>query len=287
MPDSSLAGLTQVIDTAGQRNFERRVPISELEATYGDDRKFIWSVARALQLLQAFRPGQGALGNAELSERTGIAKATVTRLTYTLTELGYLRKDKARKFYPAPSLLSLGFCVLGNMRIRQMAQSSMQELAELAKASVALSCADADSMIYVAASSSKMSNSLLLDVGSRVGMATTASGRAYLACLPEAEQREHFDRWRHEYGPEWPDLEKRIMASLDDVRRRGYCIVDREWRANVRAVAAPVYDAEHDIYMALNCGGPAYALSIEDLENEFGPRLVHIAHSLGWKSPNG
>ena len=67
--------------------------LDSLEEEYGEDRKFIWSVARAMQILQAFRLRDGAMGNNELSESTGIAKATVTRLTHTLTELGYLKRD--------------------------------------------------------------------------------------------------------------------------------------------------------------------------------------------------
>ena len=109
--------------------------LASLEEEYGEDRKFIWSVARAMQILQAFRLRDGAMGNNELSESTGIAKATVTRLTHTLTELGYLKRDSSRKYYPSPSLLTLGYTVLGKLRIRQMAQAGMQEIATASKAS--------------------------------------------------------------------------------------------------------------------------------------------------------
>lgn len=42
------------------------------------------SLERGVEILRAFRPGTDLMGNSELSERTGIAPATVSRLTQTL-----------------------------------------------------------------------------------------------------------------------------------------------------------------------------------------------------------
>lgn len=259
--------------------------LDSLEEEYGEDRKFIWSVARAMQILQAFRLRDGAMGNNELSESTGIAKATVTRLTHTLTELGYLKRDSSRKYYPSPTLLTLGYTVLGKLRIRQMAQAGMQEIATASNASVALAWPEEDTMVYVAANAAPGADGLLLDVGSRVSMANTAVGRAYLATLSDEQLAEKFARWDVLYGAGWPALRERIEASIADVRRQGFCIVDREWRANVRAVATPVYDADHQTYMSLNCGGPSFVLEPSKLEEEYGPRLVHLAAKLGWRQP--
>lgn len=259
--------------------------LQSLEEEYGEDRKFIWSVARAMQILQAFRLRDGAMGNNELSESTGIAKATVTRLTHTLTELGYLKRDSSRKYYPSPTLLTLGYTVLGKLRVRQLAQNGMQDLANASNASVALSWPEEDTMVYVAASASSAGEGLLLDVGSRVSMPNTAVGRAYLACLPDEKLAEKFDHWGTIFGANWPELRERILRSIEEVRTRGFCIVDSEWRANVRAAATPVYDADHQTYMALNCGGPSFVLDQQKLETEYGPRLVHLSAKLGWRSP--
>ncbi|MGG7567080.1 IclR family transcriptional regulator [Rhodovulum sp. DZ06] len=259
--------------------------LESLEAEYGEDRKFIWSVARAMQLLQAFRLRDGAMGNNELSESTGIAKATVTRLTHTLTELGYLKRDGSRKYYPSPTLLTLGYTVLGKLRVRQMAQSGMQEIANASNASVALSWPEEDTMVYVAASAAAGADGLLLDVGSRVSMANTAVGRAYLACLSDEEIEAKFKRWEVLYGAAWPELRERVLRSIEEVRTRGFCVVDREWRNNVRAAATPIYDADHQTYMSMNCGGPAFVLDEAKLVEECGPRLVHLAAKLGWRSP--
>jgi len=285
MTKAPLPQQTQIPSAASvSKNFGFRDLVS-LEAEYGDDRKFIWSVARAMQILQAFRLSDGAMGNNELSESTGIAKATVTRLTHTLTELGYLKRDGSRKYYPSPTLLTLGYTVIGKLRVRQLAQSGMQDLANASNASVALAWPEEDTMVYVAASAASTADGLMLDVGSRVGMANTAVGRAYLACLSDAELQKKFDRWEVIYGAQWGELRDRILQSIEEVRTRGFCVVHSEWRSNVLAASTPIYDSDHQTYMSLNCGGPSFLLDREKLEQDYGPRLVHLAQKLGWRSP--
>ena len=53
------------------------------------DRQFANTLARGLEVLRCFRVGDALLGNKEIAQRTGLPKATVSRLTHTLIELGY------------------------------------------------------------------------------------------------------------------------------------------------------------------------------------------------------
>ena len=45
------------------------------------------SLERGIEILRAFRPGVDTLENGEISERTGLARSTVSRLTRTLVDL--------------------------------------------------------------------------------------------------------------------------------------------------------------------------------------------------------
>ena len=55
------------------------------------DRNFVTALARGLDILRCFGPSDEYLGNAELAKRTSIPRPTVSRMTATLTQLGYLR----------------------------------------------------------------------------------------------------------------------------------------------------------------------------------------------------
>src|SRR5882672_3568574 len=95
------------------------------------DRKFVTALARGLEVLRAFTSTDGLLGNGEIAERAGLPKPTVSRLTYTLTKLGYLSHvDRLAKYQLAPAALALGYTALANIRIRQLARTHMQELAD-------------------------------------------------------------------------------------------------------------------------------------------------------------
>lgn len=253
----------------------------DISARHASDRKFVWALARGLEVLRAFKPGQGPLGNNELAAHTNLPKATVSRLTYTLTELGYLNFIKRLgKYEPAPSILALGYPVLSNLRVRQIAHDYMQQLANHSNASVALASRDRLSMIYVDACSSTALTTLRLDIGSRVDMAHTSVGRAFLAGISEAERDYIFQRLQARHGAEWPDLKSRIDDAIAQVNERGFCYVDDEWRRDVRAVGVPLVSADGASVMAMNCGGPAFALEPQRLINDFGPRLVHLCRSI-------
>src|SRR5437016_8344950 len=147
-----------------------------------NDRKFVVALARGLDVLRAFTPSEGLLGNQEIATRAGLPKATVSRLTYTLTKLGYLTHvERLGKYQLAPAALSIGYSTLANMRIRYIARPDMQELANYVGASVSLGSRDRLNMMYVGHCRAKSAVMLRLDLGSRIPIATTAMGRALIA----------------------------------------------------------------------------------------------------------
>jgi DNA-binding IclR family transcriptional regulator len=72
------------------------------------------SLERGLDILRAFRPGSEALGNGEIAERTGLSRATASRLTQTLVDAGWLQHDAAERAYRlAARVLSLAHAMRG------------------------------------------------------------------------------------------------------------------------------------------------------------------------------
>ena len=62
------------------------------------DPAFATTLAHGLDLLAAFRNRSGSLSNADLALHTGLSRPTVSRLTYTLAQLGYLKRDGKGRF---------------------------------------------------------------------------------------------------------------------------------------------------------------------------------------------
>ena len=102
----------------------------DLSEELSADRKFNWSLARGLEILRAFSGGDASLGNGELAEITKLPKPTISRLTYTLKQLGYLQLNpRSGKFEPTPAILALGYPVMSTMKIRMIARDYLQQLA--------------------------------------------------------------------------------------------------------------------------------------------------------------
>ena len=257
------------------------MPASRGRANGGSDRKFVAALARGLEVLRAFTPTEGLLGNGELVQRTGLPKPTVTRLTYTLTKLGYLTYvERLGKYQLAPAALALGYSALANMRIRQIAHGPMQKLADYADAAVALGTRDRLDLIYVEHSRSKHGMMLRLGLGSRIPIATTAMGRALIAGLPETERDWLLGYLRREAGKGWPKLRAGIERAIEDVATRGFTLALGEWERDINAVGVPLLAPDGSGAFAFNCGAPSFHFTRDRLERDIGPRLVNLVRNV-------
>lgn len=252
---------------------------------FGDDddkdRQFVNALARGLEVLRCFRPGEVFLSNADMAKRTAIPKPTISRLTYTLTKLGYLAySDSLGKYQLGAGVLALGYRMLSNLDVRKLARPLMEELAEHAQASVSLGTRDRLSMVYVETCRSSANVTLRLDVGSRIPLATTAMGKALLCILPQTERDYLLDHVRQRDEERWPRIKAGIEQGYKDYQDHGFCISAGEWQSDVHAVGVPMRGADGEQVMAFNCGGPAFLMSRDKLEQDLGPRLVALVKTI-------
>ena len=245
------------------------------------DRHFVTALARGLELLSCFRSGEKLLGNQELAERTRLPKSTVSRMTYTLTTLGYLQYDDlVGKYRLGTAALALGSAMLSKLDIRQFARPMMQELADFSRATVSLGIRDRQSMIYVENCRSQSALTLRLDVGARISITHTSMGRAYLAEVPAGERNEILERLREQEPETYPAVLQKVEQSIEEMRTLGCCTSFGEWQPDVNAIAVAFRPARGTAVLSLNCGGPSYTLSPAFLLDEVRPRLLDIVQRL-------
>lgn len=240
-----------------------------------EDRHFVTALARGLQVLACFRAGDAILGNQEIAQRCNLPKSTVSRLTSTLTRLGYLiHIEDGSKYRLGTATLSLGSAMLVRLDVRQVARPLMQELADFAKAEVSLGTRDRFSMIYVENCRSSALLTLSLDVGSRIALASSAMGRAWLAAVPESERSEILAQVRERDAAAWPQVQAEIDKALHDYRTLGVTCSFGDWQKNVNAIARAFRPGGGLPPMVINCGGPSFNLSPDFLLQEARPRLI-------------
>lgn len=245
-------------------------------------RLFVTALARGLEVLSAFRAGDGALGNLELARRTELPKPTISRITHTLTQLGYLSYDNRLGTYELGGrTLTLSYAALANLDIRRVARPIMQNLAETHNLHIALAVRDKLMMLNVETCEGHGLVGLRLAPGSRVPIAVTAIGKAYLTAIAEDERNRIMDALRRQYGDDWSLIKRSVETSVREIEQRGFCISTGEWRKDINAVGAPIAVPGGGAIYALSFGGPAYLVSQDQLEHEFGPALAAAANTIG------
>lgn len=258
-----------------------RTTAPEASPNAKEDRHFVTALARGLAVLNCFRSRDKSLSNHELAGRCGLPKSTVSRLTYTLTKLGYLEHEaESGRYRLGSATLSLGSAMLSRMDVRQRARPLMQRLADETHTMVSLGTRDRLSMIYVENCRSAAALTLSLDIGSRIPLATTAMGRAYLAACSETVRQDLLDRICEAYPDDWPRVSEGIHAAIDDYRRLGVCCSFGDWQAGVNAIALAFQPHGSRMLMSLNCGGPAFQLPQGALLEQVLPRLLAMRREL-------
>lgn len=209
------------------------------------------SLERGIEILRAFRPGSELLGNGDLVERTGLSKATVSRLTQTLVGAGMLQVDQQSRAYRlAPAVLSLAHAMRTGSSVLSVAAPRMRALAESRKINVGLACPDRDEMVYL--ESIRYSRRIVLRhvvSGQRVPMELTSLGRAYLAVAPYARREALLARFAQKRPAQWTVLQEEIARAAQSVAARGFCAA--AWQPEVVALATPLVTA--DAVYVLNC----------------------------------
>jgi len=119
-----------------------------------------------------------------------------------------------------------------------------------------------------------------LDVGSRVPIATTAMGRAYLWALPEEERNTLLRELREHYGARWAKMRDGVERAGETVARHGFAISAGEWHDDIAAAGVALKLNDGTGPYAFNCGAPAFRFTEERLRNDIGPRLVAMVKAI-------
>jgi DNA-binding IclR family transcriptional regulator len=244
------------------------------------DRQFSINISRGMQVLRSFTPTDTSLSHRELCERTGLPKATVSRITYTLTMLGYLGRTTDQRYALGAGVLSLGYPMLAGMRIRQITRPWLERLAADTDGSANLGMRDRLGVVYVDTCRADHANVFRPDIGTTRPLLTTSIGRALLLGSSAAEQGVILNRLRVEdperFAADHPlwEAEKQAFA------KRGYCWSRGEWSPEIHAVAVPIRQALHAEGMAINCTWSANARRREVEPRAIAARLVETARRI-------
>lgn len=218
--------------------------------------KFNRSVARSLEMLELVAASRDGLTITEISKQLGIPKSTTFDILYTLLDKGYLEhaNEKLKSFKLGVKLFQTGACYLEQTPFQNVAHSVLERLADVAGETAFLALLNNDELVYFDKVESPNSVRTSARIGSGNPLYCTGLGKAILATLPDDEVRAILARTGglKPITPYTCTDEAQFFSILNQARRQGYAIDDREHNAEVFCLAAPVYNLQGKVYAAIS-----------------------------------
>jgi DNA-binding IclR family transcriptional regulator len=239
-------------------------------------------VSRAFDVLRCFEGHDARLGNLEISNRCGLPRSTVSRLTHTLTRMGqlvYLPRDQ--KYRIGPSAVAMSTSMMRGLQLRNVIRLRLQEVAEQLPGTVGFVIPDRLHLVYLEVGRAANALGLSSTTGSRIAMASTAAGHAYTAAL----DIDIGDALLAEMERETPDLAKllrpRLEANRRFLREQGYVVACGLWSPHINGLAVPLWSPQYQTYVVVTIGLLSAMYDEKRLHKEVAPRLLELSASIG------
>lgn len=239
------------------------------------------SVARAMHVLEAFAGQPEGVVLSRLAAKLGCGKASLSKILATLGREGFVRQDPLTgRFHLGWRLLALAFGHADRVGLPALCLPILQAVADDTDELVQLAIVESDQLLFVAKAEGPGQQMRMLPlVGVAPPIHATASGKAWLAHLPEAEALAIVGRHPlSRLTARTLTSRAKLLAQLRTARVQGYAIVDEELVEGGRAAAAPILVAGRPVG-AVAVSGPTFRLSVARL-HRVAPRLKRAAAEL-------
>jgi IclR family transcriptional regulator, pca regulon regulatory protein len=267
---------------------------------------FIEAIARGLDVIRAFGPGQPVMSLAGVAAASDLPRPTARRILLTLEQLGYVRQAGGHAGAAAgqagsghasggpgqpgqggggyeltPRVLDLGMSYVLSRGLWEVARPHMESLVARTSNSSSIAQLDGSDIVYVARVAVPKIVTLAVTIGTRFPAMQTSLGKVLLAALPPAEaERVLAEPSRSGITPPWqPDATERAGV-LREVRARGWALTDEQLAPGIRSVAVPLRDGEGRVIAALNVNSHAAETPLEVLTGEYLPLLLQAAGAI-------
>jgi len=202
----------------------------------------IQSLEKGLRVLTTIQHAGRAMRLNDIAAAAGMTPSMAHGYLVSLTRTGFVAQDRLSGFYDlGDAALQLGLASLSRTDFLSLARTTISELAAVLGETVTLAVWNGDAPVVVDKIEGRSDSVYEIKVGSLVRLWPTATGRVFMANLPEGEWERHL-RMTMRQGGESEASVARYIANLAEVRERGYAATLPMTVPDFSAVAAPVFD---------------------------------------------
>lgn len=207
------------------------------------------AATHTLAILRLLMTTDAPISAARIATQLRLPRSTTYQLLKVMVDAGFVMHLKSHRTYGlGAAAYSLAQAYSTQQPLVRASTRHAQALAKLAGGSAHVSrLSSGMEVLYVLEERSTAAVSLITDVGVRLAAERTASGRAMLAALPDAELKARVDAAG--LGRQW----QKIHTMVQQVRSRGWAEETEEVSVGQSSIAAAVLD---------HTGRPAAALAV-------------------------
>jgi DNA-binding IclR family transcriptional regulator len=214
------------------------------------------SIQKAFAILELLAE-QSPRGVTEIASALKLEKSGLSRLLKSLAGLGYVVQTAERGQYQiSPRILTLAQQFLEGDRLIQEAQPVLRSLAQEARATAHLGMLVQGHSMVVAKEPSPERIQVSTRVGVRIAPHASALGKVLLASMSDPDLARFARGTLTRYTEKTLVDPKKLIAAVEEVRRRGYSFETEEEHRGVGCIGAPVRDASGRWIAALSIAGP-------------------------------
>ena len=221
----------------------------------------IQSIDRAASILAVILESENSPSFTEITEVTGLARSTASRLLSSLEDNQLVAKNEENLYCAGPMLTRFAHSNGREEDLIAQSQEAMDLLSQETKEAINLAILVGDEVQQIAQLDSKYLMGNVNWVGLSVPAHCSAVGKAFLAFGSAATTGR---------------LKKRTAKSITNraalerdlkkVRARGWALSDSELEVGLTAVGAPIFGADGRVAAALSVSGPTMRLTPSRVE---------------------
>lgn len=244
----------------------------------GPDRPdIVQALVRGFSVVRSFDEEHVAQTITEIADRTGIPKGSVQRILLTLAELGYAECVRER-WMLTPAIMDFGIAYVASRGVYAAAHAHMARLGAETDQIVSLGQLSGGDVVYMLRVDSMKHLTSGITVGARLPAVSTAIGRIILSHLPDDELRDALATPPRSTYRAPKELDSSVLrAELALTRERGWAFSDESILVSVRAIAAPVTDADGKVVAGVSMTVSVLEMSADEMIERYRDPIIETA----------
>ncbi|WP_417500229.1 IclR family transcriptional regulator [Methylophaga sp.] len=203
-----------------------------------------------------------------LSELAEITPSRLHKYLVSLVKLGYISQEIDSKYTLSSSSLKIGIAALRLIDPLQVAFSYAEKLHREYDRTITISIWNGNCPLVIKWLDSSKSLAVNIRLGSQLSPFSSASGRLFLAFLPEERRNNIIDTFFNE-PPALPrnmgkPMEKQeFIDLLCVIKEEKICRFQQDYLPDINVISAPVFDADNNISSIINLLGQSSDTAVD------------------------